>query len=246
MKIKDLTEICGLPIKLKGNKLEFGKGMQKVIPDVRTFEQMKPVLKNPKAKTPKDFYYMYREVCIEKDREKIRKNNLRYDITVLPGFKVGDEYNKTLGHFHPKNYPEVYEVLSGKAMYLLQSDKEFMVYDARPGDKCLMFPKFGHITINPSSEPLVMANWVYPGFASEYGAIKEKKGAAWFYTENGFTPNTNYEKIPVIKIVTAKEFQKFGLTSKPMYQEGIKNPKKFEWLSKPEKYKKLFEEYLKY
>src|SRR3989344_5983952 len=97
------------------------------------------------------------------ERAKIRANNLRYDITVLPPFRTGDEYNKTFGHYHPKIavtdtwYPEVYEVLHGRAHYLLQNGSEFLVFDARPGDKCLMIPGFAHITVNPSlRETLVM------------------------------------------------------------------------------------------
>ena len=252
MVLKDLKEISGLPIKLNGNKLVFGKGMKKVIPVVRTKEQMKPVLKNPKAKAPTDFYYMYRDVAMNKDRKKIIVNNLRFDITVLPPFTVGDEPNKTFGHFHPTpkggavSWPEVYEVLSGRAHYLLQSNKEFLVFDAKPGDKCLMLPGFGHVSVNPSSkEPLVMANWVYPGFKSNYGPIKKNKGACWFETTKGFVKNKTYKKAPPIQIISPREFPKFGLTKNPMYSVGIKNPKKFEWLEKPQNYLKEFEKYRK-
>lgn len=250
MVLVDLKEISGLPLKLNKNKLVFGRGMNSVIPEARTKERMQAVLKNPKAKAPKEFYYMYRDVCLEKDRRLIRKNNLRYDITILPPFKVGDEYNKTFGHYHqkvPKTrvfWPEIYQILEGQAHYLMQSKDEVMVFDARKGDKCVMLPGFAHITINPNTrEPLVMANWVYPGFKSNYGPIEKNQGGMWYETTQGFVPNKKYKKNPPIKIITAKDFPDFGVTSKPMYYEAIKNPKSFQWLVKPQKYLKKFKEY---
>tara|TARA_Y100000310_G_scaffold229792_1_gene232225 strand:+ start:4316 stop:5080 length:765 start_codon:yes stop_codon:yes gene_type:complete len=253
MNITDLRKISGLPIKLKGNKLVFGKGMKKVVPEGRTRERMAAVLKNPKAKAPKEFYDMYRDVAMEKDRKKIMANNLRFDITILPAFNVGDEPNKTFGHYHPKVpktktwWPELYEILSGHAHYLLQNGSEFLVFDAKPGDKCLMLPGFAHVTVNPSSkEPLVMANWVYPGFKSNYGPIEKLQGAQWYETSKGFVKNKKYKKNPPVQLISSKSFPEFGYSnSRPMYPDAIKNPKKFEWLSKPQKYLKKFAEYRK-
>ncbi|MFH1391514.1 MAG: glucose-6-phosphate isomerase family protein [Candidatus Diapherotrites archaeon] len=253
MNTVDLRKISGLPLKLRGNKLVFGKGMKKVVPEARTREMMLAVLKNPKSKAPKEFYDMYRDVCLEKDKGKINANNLRYDITILPAFNVGGEPNKTFGHYHPKvpktktYWPEIYEVLHGRAHYLLQNGKEFLVFDARPGDKCLMLPGFCHVTVNPSSkEPLVMANWVFPGFRSNYGPIEKLHGAQWYETTKGFVKNKKYKRISPIQLISSKSFSEFGYSnSKPMYSDAIKNPKKFEWLSKPQKYLGKFDEYRK-
>ena len=180
------------------------------------------------------------------------KNNLRYDITILPAFKVGDEFNKTLGHFHPKVpktttwFPEIYQVLSGNAHYLLQNEKEFLVYDARPGDKCVMLPGFGHVTVNPSEkETLVMANWVYPNFKSDYKPVVKKHGMEWFETDQGFEENKKYKTHAEMEIISPKRFPELGITEKPMYIEAMKNPKKFQWLVKPQEYLEGFKEYKK-
>src|SRR3989344_2193761 len=211
----DLKSASGLPLKLAGGKLVLGKGAVGQPVDIRTGERMRAVLQSPDAEAPGEFYYMHRDVHMKKDEKKIRAANLRYDITILSPFAVGDEYNKTFGHYHPKVpgtgtwYPEVYEVLHGHAHYLLQNGDatEFLVYDARAGDKCVMLPGFGHITVNPSlKENLVMANWVYPGFSSDYGPIEAKRGAEWYETVSGFVPNTNYEKSNPVKIITARDF----------------------------------------
>jgi len=246
----DLNEISGLPLKLKNGKLVFGAGMKKVVPEGRIHVRMKAVLKNPTAKAPKEFYDMYRDIALEKDRKTILHNKLRFDITVLPGFKVGDEYNKTFGHYHPKApgtntwYPEVYEVLHGRALYLLTNHNEFLVYDARPGDKCLMLPGFAHVTVNPGKEPLVMANWVYPGFNSNYGPIEKLRGVQWYYTEQGFVKNKKWNQAPSIQLLSAKEFPEFGFLNEPMYKTAMKNPKKFDFLSTPQRYAKEFKKYL--
>lgn len=263
MQSVNLRPASGLPLKLEGHRLIFGAGMKKVAPEARMRERMMAVLKNPASHAPNDFYYMYRDVCMKKDAGKIKAAKLRYDITVLPAFSVGDELNKTFGHYHPMVpgtktwYPEVYEVLHGRAHYLLQNGKEFLVFDAREGDKCVMLPGFGHITINPffsssssSSSPsssqketLVMANWVYPGFASDYGPIEKLGGAQWYETAKGFVENHHYVVVPGIKLVEPKEFPEFGLTKRPLYTEGVKNPKKFEWLSKPQHFEDSFRRY---
>ncbi len=249
----DLSKASGLPIKLTHeNKLVFGKGMKRVTPDVRTREQMMPVLKNHPHKIPKELYYMYRDVCLKKDEKKIKLNKIRYDITIIPALTIGEEYNKTFGHYHPKVpgtatwYPEIYEVLHGRAHYLLQDEnaEETLVYDARQGDKCLMLPGYGHVTINPGKETLVMANWVFPGFKSNYEPVELLKGFSWYETKSGFLKNRNYAQHGKIKLLYPKCFPKLGLAEKPIYKEAMQNPKKFEWLCKPQKYLKLFQEYL--
>jgi len=246
----DLLEKSGLNIKLDNNRLVFGEGITKIEADIRKKVRMRTVLKNPESPVPEDFYYMYRNVHRQEDESWITGNKLRYDITILPPFKAGDEYNKTFGHYHPKVpntntwYPEIYEVLHGEAHYLQQNGEEFLLCKVKAGEKCVMLPGFGHITVNAGTEPLAMSNWVYPGFASDYGPIEEKKGAEWFMTENGFVKNTNYENIPEItEINSVKEFSEFGVEEGPMYLSAKKEPEKFRWLSEPQNFEELFEKY---
>ena len=75
-----------------------------------------------------ELYYMYRDLAKNKtDRRKIIENDLRYDITILAPVMLGKEFNKTVGHDHPIvpgtdiTYPELYEVLKGEAIFLLQA-----------------------------------------------------------------------------------------------------------------------------
>ena len=251
MPLIDLSKSSGLPLKLDAEyKLLFGRGVENAKADARTRERMEAVLKNPAVEAPPEFYYMYRNIHLKKDTAKIDKSNLRYDITVLPPFNVGGEYNKTFGHYHPKVagtdtwFPEVYEVLHGHAHYLLQNGEEFLVFDARRGDKCLMLPGFAHVTVNPSErEPLVMANWVFPGFESDYKPIEKMGGAQYFETHHGFVPNKKYSDIPHVKLIAPKIFPELGLSRRPLYTEGTANTKKFSWLFEPQNFSELFAKY---
>jgi len=176
--------------------------------DVRRLYDLKEVLydqewlKNAKNE---DLYYMYRGVD--------RKDKLRYDITVILGKMLGKEFNKTKGHYHPNKYGELYIVLEGKAFYLMQkiNNKEeiddLYIVKAKKGDHVIVPPGYGHITINPEKEDLKMANWVYEEFDSIYKPIEEKKGAAYYYTTEGWIENKNYQKN--IKIKFKKPLKEF-------------------------------------
>ena len=240
----------GLPLFLEKNRLEFKGGLKEVLPAVRLLGQMKQVLLDKEAAAPKELYCMYRGVCLAEHAKKIFENNLRYDITVIPGAKIGKEFVKTLGHFHPKVFgantcfPEVYEVISGTAHYLLQTEKDFVVVAATAGEKVIMPPGYGHVTVNPKKETLVMANWVEKNFESDYSLYREKGGAMFFETTTGWKKNTNYKKIPKLRKLKPINFPEFGLEKNvPMYSLVL-GLKKLDFLKNPQKYKKSFELFL--
>lgn len=260
MALVDLKSISGLPVKLDSQKsqLVFDNSIPAVKADIRTLEQMREVLFKPDSKDPKELYYMYRGVFMPSDEQKAQKYNLRFDITILRPGKVGDEYIKTAGHYHPLKkgqkvtYPEVYEVLNGEAHYLFQKySQDFDVIEdvilvkAKPGQKVTVPPNYGHITINPGPEPLVMSNWVAGDFSSTYEGIKKMGGGAYFEVdEKGkgfFTPNIRYSQIPPLREMKAVEMPSFGLRwNTPMYLSCLADPAKFRFLTHPEDYVEEF------
>jgi len=181
-----------------------------------------------------DAYYMFRGVHRPEDEEKFKEHKIRYDITVIPPRTIGREYIKTLGHYHPEagyglSYPEIYEVLQGEALFLLQTRdaSDFIAVKARAGDVAIMLPNYGHVTVNVGSSPLIMANLVSSEFSSEYEPVKEKHGFAWYYTTAGWVKNEHYENHPEIK--------EFGPTPFPsdIYAFFVERPRFFEWLNRP-------------
>ena len=88
--------------------------------------------------------------------------------------------------------------------------EEVFIVTAKEGDKVYIDPNYGHITINPGKNPLVMANLVSDDFSSDYKPIEEKKGAAYFYIKNNlgeleFVPNPNYKNTLSLNLMPAEK-----------------------------------------
>ncbi len=268
----DLKQMAGLGIKLdeKTNALVFGAGLSKIVPGVRTLENMKRVLLEPECEGPEKVYFMYRGLS--------EKGGIRFDITVIPAGFLGKEYVKTLGHYHPPaesglsglpqmqkartpktpaehqkgvSYPEVYEVLSGQALYLLQKRKDgknlvledIILVRAKPGDKVLIPPDYGHITVNAGRETLVMSNLVYSDFQSVYEPFLEAGGAGYYIVKGKsggreLEKNKKYQRVPKPREARPLAIPVLGLEEKPLYLVFRQDPRIFEYLKNPGKYGK--------
>ncbi len=222
---------------------------RKVKADVRMLYDMKEVVYDRewlKDTENMPLYYMYRDLYKENDRKRIVEKGLRYDITVIPPKMLGREYVKTKGHFHPMakdmTYPEIYGVLEGRAHYLLQKGRggdveRTALVKAEKGDKVIIPPGYGHVTINPTQEKLKMANWVSRDFESIYDPIVENRGAAWFELESDFIRNSNYKRVPELEVFEASKNDPYEEDIYDLVQE----PKKLEFLKSPGENKEMFE-----
>jgi len=187
-------------MKGKITKISNGVNLKSKKSEIRFLYDLKEVLFDQKwLKKAADFpvYYMYRSVK--------KKNDLRYDITVIPSKMLGKEFVKTKGHKHSNNYGELYIVLKGKALYLIQKYKNRQIKDvyivkAKKGSAVIVPPGYGHITINPSKKELIEANWIDEKCKNIYDLFIKKQGACYYYTKSGWVKNKNYEKIPKLRI----------------------------------------------
>lgn len=237
--------------------MEIEIGGRKFRADIRWAFDLKPVLAYPdELKENFPAYYMFRDVYYSKsDYERIREYNLRYDITVIPPAKVGKEFIKTYGHYHPiaednLSYTEIYEVLRGEALYVLQKEEKNGVVDviavkACEGDKVVIPPNYGHVTVNDSKKELWMANWVYRNFKSNYEPYRMRRGACYYYTEEGWIKNPNYGEVPELRFIKPKIPKELGLKKSEEMYKLVKDLRRLEFLYKPSKYKDMFEEILK-
>ncbi|MBN2250574.1 MAG: glucose-6-phosphate isomerase [Candidatus Altiarchaeota archaeon] len=230
--------------------LKFGNRI--IEPDTRRLGDMKDLFCdsgsiNDPLDTP--LYFMYRDLSLGiKDKEAMARAGLRYDITIIPPKTLGKEYVKTAGHTHPKvpgtdlSYTELYEVLEGEAHYLLQKMEGMTVtgvvlVEAGKGDKIVVPPNYGHVTINPSRKTLKMANIVSTNFTSSYGFYREKKGGAYFELTDGFHKNRNYVNLPELTKTRAKKITGLGIEkSEEIYSLVRKDIKRLEFLNKPQLY----------
>lgn len=249
----DLKKACGLPLLFDPETKSLGSQELKVpTPAFRRLKDMQEVILD-KENGDDVLYAMYRDVCREGDLPLLQQKNLRFDITVIPARRIGREYTKTAGHYHPVRpgtpitFPEVYEVIHGTAHYLLQKtdnrnyDKllEVIVVEVKAGEKVVIPPDYGHITINASQEPLVMSNWVEREFKSVYQPIVDHGGGAYFALVKGagieWMKNPLHQNIPPIKMMKPLQSPEFGLEfGKPMYLTGLAAPEKLRFLTHPE------------
>lgn len=208
----------------------------------RTFAEMKDCIAEPDAIPTRDpVYTVYRNVRRSGDAAKIDAAGLRYDITVIPpGYFAGNEkeFFRTAGHYHallPERdiaYPEAYEVVSGRAFWLIQRPsrndagtlEEIYIVEAAAGEKAVIPPNFGHISINASSEPLVLANWIAAGIAYDYRPYRELRGGGARAVDGSvpdtieFETNRRYRQVPEMQKLRPKETAEFGLArSLPAY-----------------------------
>jgi glucose-6-phosphate isomerase, archaeal len=224
-------------------------------PDVRRLIDMKEVILDQNwlaVAVDFELYYMYRDLYLSRaDKEKLLQNDLRYDITIIPPSMLGCEYIKTAGHYHPNvpgsivTYPELYEVLEGEALYLLQNQdfSDVVAVYASAGDKVLVPPGYGHITINRSNKTLKMANYVARSFSSLYEPYKVKRGGAYFFTKDGWIKNERCPEAAELRRADAPDsssLRKLGLTKKREMYPLLREPGLLDYLTKPGDHLELF------
>ncbi|MBP1929325.1 glucose-6-phosphate isomerase [Methanolinea mesophila] len=197
-------------------------------PDIRTGTDMHRVLQSPACATDTPLYFMYRDLArSERDKLWLQSHNVRFDLTIIPPRQICGEFVKTKGHYHPKNaagvgYPEIYEVISGEAHYLLQHRDlhDVVVIPAYEGDVVIIPPGYGHVTINPGSCRLSMCNLVSTEFRSEYEEFEQNQGAAYYEQCDGsFVKNSRYRDLPPLRIaepsLLGNEFREINA---PLYE----------------------------
>jgi glucose-6-phosphate isomerase len=234
-------------------ELEFGSLRR--VPEIRRVADMiEVILDQAWARRNRDvaLYYMYRDLWMGDDRKKILERGLRYDITVIPPLSMGREFVKTKGHYHPEcvpgtSYPEIYEVLEGEAHFLLQRGiggeiEDVVMVKARSGEKLIIPPNYGHVTINPGPTTLKLANWVCRNFSSLYEEYVKRCGAAYYELNDGsLVPNPNYESLPEPRMARACEIPELGIErGRPLYSL-TENLDRLAFLTRPQDFEWVFE-----
>ncbi|QQG42486.1 MAG: hypothetical protein HYW15_03190 [Candidatus Giovannonibacteria bacterium] len=213
-------------------------------PDIskRMVFDMKPVFRNPEAVGKNSvFYEVYRNL-------EIVGGKVRYDITEIPQQKIGGEFAKTFGHYHRGPQSDLYEVLEGRAYFLIQRYEndpaaitEAYIIEASAGEKVVTPPNFGHLAINIGDANLVLANWV--GLVDyDYETIKKYRGGCYYVRDVGeaieFEKNQNYKSVPEIKKLKFRDLPEFGIKNGAEYPiwNLRETPEKLDWLINPGKY----------
>lgn len=248
----NLAKNSGLDVRLNLSTLEifFGADVNSVKPEVRLFSQMRDVLLNKELDSQDPLYYMYRGVFKPCDQEKAAQYRLRYDITVICPGLIGEEFSKTFGHYHNDSYPELYEVVWGEALCLMQKPVipglkevgDVFLVRVKAKEKIVVPPHYGHILINPSPDaPLVMSNWVSIDCISDYSAYTAAQGAAYYAInydgEFKFMENKFFTKLAAIRMMHSAQAcgkLRFPL-DEPIYNI-LENAPRLDFLNNPQNY----------
>ncbi len=164
-----------------------------------------------------------------------RRGALRYDLTLLYAKSGAGELPRTFGHYHSEGFAELFKVIEGKTMVLMQRYgrepnviKEAYLAEANEGENFIIPPDFGFTNINPDeAKDLLLSNWIDENVANRYEFIKKYGGFCYRAerTERGgviFEKNENYGKIPELVKIKPNELP-----------EELRN---FDFLSHPGKY----------
>lgn len=169
---------------------------------VRKIEEMREVARSSVASAKED------GVTVEEAYYVIHHPGM--NITVLPEYRLGEEYPKTYGHFHQPEAEETYEVLLGEAGILLQKGvdpaEEVRLIRLKKGDSFTVPEGYAHSLINLGKGSVVTLDDHDPArFNNDYEPIRGKHGFAYYIVEkNGkpeAVPNPNYKKVPRLEIL---------------------------------------------
>ena len=177
--------------------------------EVRRVKNLLPVLYDKeycsKADLELPVYEIFRDSCDEEARNLLAKHGLRYDVTIMPPLMLGQEYVKTVGHYHAPfgdagSHPEIFEVLEGEAHFLIQKQGgetiNISLLAAREGEKVLVAPDCGHVIINTSSRRLVTGNLISQNCIQTYDQYLQKGGAAvYVLAGQRYVKNPHYSSV---------------------------------------------------
>lgn len=166
----------------------------------RTRQELKDVLMDPKGPGVTEPYFVIR-------------GEAGQNITVLTPGLNGNEFNKTYGHFHNYQGMEIYNVVYGQGVLVMQRNdengeaKEVRVVSLRSGMSVEIPSGYGHCLVNVGKTYLVVIDNA-PDFknAHNFEPVKDKRGLAYYVVDKrgevGFEPNPNYRLHPQISTET--------------------------------------------
>lgn len=221
--IKELREACGLPVAFDTDTSELilGQGLNAPSYCVRKLHDLDAVWAGTVKDEDRVIYRYTSALHLDGDGPAWTAANVAYGIVIFAPGVFGGEYVKSSGQYHPPTppsnlaTPEVYSVLSGTGLFLLQKAappydriEDVVLVEVREGETFIVPPDYGHLQINPAPEPLVFSYAVMDGMKGCYDPFKERQGAAYYVmsdAEDRYVFNARYgEQVP-LRIVRAGE-----------------------------------------
>ncbi len=199
-----------------------------------------------------ELYWIFQLIDAGADQVTFDDAGLTYACVLLPSKKVGREFVKTQGHYHPRmrgadlEYPEVYSHLFGRIYLLLQRRAgeqndvvdDVVLIDMHEWGTVTIPPGYAHVLINPSPEPAAIAGIYSSAFQPDYLPFVEMGGAAWFLIDDGgeaFVPNPRYASAPPVRRPAAGSDPLFLAPDgdDALWSAFLERPERYAFLSDP-------------
>lgn len=221
--IKELVEACGLPVAFDMDRCELILGEELNEPSyrIRKLHDLKAVWANPIEDDDQVVYRYTSALHFKEDAPVWTEANVVYGIVIFTPGVFSGEYVKSFGQYHPPvlpcnmGTPEIYTVLSGVGHFLLQKAsppfeqvEDAVLVEVQAGETFVVPPDYGHLQINPGSEPLVFSYAVMDGMMGCYDPFKERKGAIYYEMADGngrYVFNSNYPDQLPLRMLKASE-----------------------------------------
>ncbi len=267
--MEDLTRFAGFQLEFNPSTLEIDTGNEFVFDrSIRYGKDIKPVLYCPNQVKPYSPIYMtdILKKAPSEANNLLEKYNLMFSLVLLPSLKIGDEFVKTTGHYHPPipgttlGYPEVYTQLFGTLLLLLQRRSvadpqkilDFKIFEMTPGFVITIPPNYAHCLVNPTNEPALMAGLYGKSFKPDYSMTFNRHGLAYYILagEDGKTirtkPNLAYPYHPMIEYVNNLEGTYFSpdYYNQPIWTSFMLHSENYAFLTDPKAAKKKFPDWM--
>ncbi len=251
----DLSATSGLPLWLDAQRcclvLDQPRAILKAEP--QPLRLMQSVLLDPEAEAPAVPYWTYLRVALPTDEGVFEEFGVRHNLVLLQAGRIGPEYVKTWGHSalcgEGVLCPEVYAVLHGRALFLLQRSEEgpweresrrrvvdVRWIEARAAQKVVVPAGYGLVIANLGVDPLVVSSLVAETAWPVHVAFEAMHGAAYYVTERdgemAVEPNRHYaEPLPPMREDTPLRAPELGIEEDvPLYSAFVHQPERFAWL----------------
>jgi glucose-6-phosphate isomerase len=257
----DLSNAAGFPLTLDTETGEIvGRGTVRFGRISRRLSDLAPVLFEADGLAPTtELYWNFPLLDAGPATAILDEHGLTFSCVLLPPLKIGREYVKTQGHYHPSMpnsdipYPEVYTHLWGEPSLLLQrrlDDRADRVDDCalialRDGVTVTIPPGYAHILINPSRQPAAIAGLYSRAFSPIYEPVIRMAGAAYYLigdTDEQVIPNPRYAAHPPLQRLTDPTGTRFAPPDRdrPLWTSFLADPARYVFLSDPEAARRHF------
>jgi glucose-6-phosphate isomerase len=240
--IKDLQEVCGLPVAFDTDTSELILGEELNSPAycTRKLHDLDAVWAGDVTDDESVIYRYTSGLHLEGDEALWTSARIIYGVVIFAPGTFGGEYVKSSGQYHPpvppsnQATPEIYSVLSGTGHFMLQKAsapnydnvEDPILVEVHAGETFVVPPDYGHLQINPADEPLVFSYVVKAGMKGQYEPYKKTRGAAFYEMAdkaNRFVRNENYDAALELRIIKAGDICQLPELNENVTYQAVRN-----------------------